>query len=116
MPDTAPAPAPNHDDTNFAKSVNEEAAPDTNTAGLVAGTSENKTDVDAAMGKLVNLLDINTPASELSTANKLTMKPLDSKNKQKGNYDDHFFGPKPTLGEMKALKSVSQICKLIDFC
>lgn len=113
MPETTPAPATDYDDTNFAKSPYEEVAPDTNTAGLAVSTSENKSDVDAAMGKLVNLLDLNTPASELSTTNKLTMKPLDNKNKQKAKYDDHFFGPKPTLGEMKALKSENAMTPVV---
>lgn len=108
MPDTTPAPTPNNDDTSVAKSPNVEVAPNTIALGPPVNAPENKNDVDAAMGKLVNLLDINTPASELSTTNKLTMQPLDKKNKQKGKYDNDFFGATPTLGEMKAFKAVSQ--------
>jgi len=72
------------------------------TQGLTVETNENKNDVDKAMGKLVNLMDLNSPASTTMTESKLTMNPL--AGPQKGT--NGFAGPKLSLGEMKALKSM----------
>lgn len=86
----------------FSSSGNEAEKPNSNDVinetALPVKTVENPNNVDNVMGKLVNLMDINSPAEMAPTKLTLSL----ANNNSKG-----FTGPTPTLGQMKALRSQS---------